>query len=92
MQKIQTQLNNDVHSLQEELRRKTAEVESCKEDAKRRLDLLENEKSKLQESIEGLERELQMKSAALQSLMLAKQVQFIEHLIQLAFLVLRIYS
>uniref|UniRef100_A0A9J2P6S3 C2 NT-type domain-containing protein n=1 Tax=Ascaris lumbricoides TaxID=6252 RepID=A0A9J2P6S3_ASCLU len=73
IQKIQTQLNNDVHSLQEELRRKTAEVESCKEDAKRRLELVENEKSKLQESIEGLERELQMKSAALQSLMLAKQ-------------------
>uniref|UniRef100_A0A914ZML9 Nucleoprotein TPR n=1 Tax=Parascaris univalens TaxID=6257 RepID=A0A914ZML9_PARUN len=73
IQKIQSQLNSDVHSLQEELRRKTAAVESCKEDAKRRLDLVENEKSKLQESVEGLERELQMKSAALQSLMLAKQ-------------------
>ncbi|VDM39572.1 unnamed protein product [Toxocara canis] len=82
IQKIQTQLNNDVHSLQEELRRKAAEVESCKEDASRRLGFVENEKSKLQESVEALERELQLKSAALQSVMLAKQVRILGHLIQ----------
>ncbi|VDK18607.1 unnamed protein product [Anisakis simplex] len=72
--KIQTQLNNDVHSLQEELRRKSLEMDSAKEDAKQRLAFVEEEKSKLQENVETLQQDLEMKAAALQSMKLAKQV------------------
>ncbi|VDK19773.1 unnamed protein product [Anisakis simplex] len=74
IQKIQTQLNNDVHSLQEELRRKSLEMDSAKEDAKQRLAFVEEEKSKLQENVETLQQDLEMKAAALQSIKLAKQV------------------
>ncbi|MCP9264428.1 Viral A-type inclusion protein repeat-containing domain protein [Dirofilaria immitis] len=58
---VQSQLNTDVQNLQEEVQRKSQEVENA------------NDESKNFSNIEELQRDLQMKSAELQSLMLAKQ-------------------
>uniref|UniRef100_A0A1I7VXL6 GRIP domain-containing protein n=1 Tax=Loa loa TaxID=7209 RepID=A0A1I7VXL6_LOALO len=70
---IQSQLNTDVHNLQEEVRCKNQEVENAQDESKRLRLIMNNEKIQLENSIEELQRDLQMKSAALQSLMLAKQ-------------------
>ncbi|VDK60741.1 unnamed protein product [Gongylonema pulchrum] len=71
---IQSQLNTDVHHLQEELRRKETELGNAQDESKRLRFLIDSEKSRLQNILEETQRELQMKSAALQSLMLVKQV------------------
>ncbi|KAL3985975.1 hypothetical protein ACH3XW_40865 [Acanthocheilonema viteae] len=70
---IQSQLNTDVHNLQEEVRCKNQEVENAQDESKRLRLIMNNEKVKLESNIEELQRDLQMKSAALQSLILAKQ-------------------
>ncbi|VDK81412.1 unnamed protein product [Onchocerca ochengi] len=70
---VQSQLNTDVHNLQEEMQRKNEEVEKAQDESKRLRLIMNNEKIQLESSIEELKRDLQMKSAALQSLMLAKQ-------------------
>ncbi|CAG9531015.1 unnamed protein product [Cercopithifilaria johnstoni] len=70
---IQSRLNTDVHNLQEEVRCKNQEVENAQDESKRLRLIMNNEKIQLESSIEELQRDLQMKSAALQSLMLAKQ-------------------
>uniref|UniRef100_A0AAF5PSH3 Uncharacterized protein n=2 Tax=Wuchereria bancrofti TaxID=6293 RepID=A0AAF5PSH3_WUCBA len=70
---VQSQLNTDVHNLQEEVRCKNQEVENAQDESKRLRLIMNNEKVQLESSIEELQRDLQMKSAALQSLMLAKQ-------------------
>lgn len=73
-QAVQSQLNTDVHNLQEEVQCKNQEVENAQDESKRLRLIMNNEKIQLESSIEELQRDLQMKSAALQSLMLAKQV------------------
>uniref|UniRef100_A0A0R3RRG7 GRIP domain-containing protein n=1 Tax=Elaeophora elaphi TaxID=1147741 RepID=A0A0R3RRG7_9BILA len=69
----QSQLNTDVHNLQEEVRCKNKEIENAQDESKRLRLIMNNEKIRLESSIEELQRDLQMKSAALQSLMLVKQ-------------------
>lgn len=63
-----------MHNLQEEVQCKNQEVENAQDESKRLRLIMNNEKIQLESSIEELQRDLQMKSAALQSLMLAKQV------------------
>lgn len=63
-----------MHNLQEEVRCKSREVENAQDESKRLRLIMNNEKIQLESNIEELQRDLQMKSAALQSLMLAKQV------------------
>uniref|UniRef100_A0A0N5CSZ7 GOLGA2L5 domain-containing protein n=1 Tax=Thelazia callipaeda TaxID=103827 RepID=A0A0N5CSZ7_THECL len=70
---IQSQLNMDVQTLQDEVRRKSQEVEKARNESEQLRVIMDSEKSRLECSLEELQRELQMKSAALQSLMLVKQ-------------------
>uniref|UniRef100_A0A183I626 Coiled-coil domain-containing protein 27 n=1 Tax=Onchocerca flexuosa TaxID=387005 RepID=A0A183I626_9BILA len=70
---VQSQLNTDVRNLQEEMQRKNQEVEKAQDESKKLRLIMNNEKIQFESNIEELQRDLQMKSAALQSLMLAKQ-------------------
>ncbi|KAM3716509.1 Intracellular protein [Dirofilaria immitis] len=70
---VQSQLNTDVQNLQEEVQRKSQEVENANDESKKLRSIMNNEKIQLESNIEELQRDLQMKSAELQSLMLAKQ-------------------
>lgn len=63
-------MSNNVRELQEELRQKKAEADNIRKE----VDDRENEKKDMEGCVQELERELQMKTAALQSLMLAKKV------------------
>lgn len=67
-------MNTDVRNFEEEVSKKSKELESARIEVKRYEERLDTEKARFEENIEELQRNLEMKSAALQSLMLAKQV------------------
>lgn len=66
-----------MHNLQEEVWCKNQEIEKAQEELKKFRLIMDSEKTQHESSIEELQCDLQMKSAALQSLLFAKQVSWL---------------